>query len=93
MTTFSWLIESPGPHYLRVLGSDNNAHFQWATDANKAIRFYDRVQADAVYSALRAIVPTLFAFEAILTNAKPVEHGFLVSAAIAQLEAKEKADA
>lgn len=74
---FAWLIEAPGQHYLatRVLGKQSEFH--WTRDANKAVRFCSEKQAEGVQYAVHKLQPELFAFAAVLTDARPVEHGFL----------------
>lgn len=73
---FAWFIEAPGQHYLatRVIG--RQSEFHWTTDAHKALRFASEEQAAGVQYALHKLKPELFSFAAVLTDAKPVEHGF-----------------
>jgi len=75
-TEFAWLVEAPGPHYLCVKVIGRQSDFSWTPDANKALRFFDKAQADGVQYALHKLQPVLFAFAQVLTDAKSVEHGF-----------------
>lgn len=70
----AWLVEAPGHNYL---GARNIAHypdFYWTNDANKALRFWSREQADLTAMAVRRLVPELWAFAATLGEAWPREH-------------------
>lgn len=73
---FAWLIEAPGPKYLatRNLGK---YEFYWTAEHDKALRFYSEAQADVTMMAVRESEPHLFAFEAVLSNARAVEHGWV----------------
>lgn len=78
---FAWLIEAPGQNYL---GARNIAHypeFYWTADANSALRFWSKDQADLTASAVRRMQPALWAFAANLGEAWPREHGWLTQAA------------
>lgn len=74
---FAWLIEAPGQHYLATRVTGRQSEFHWTTDADKAVRFYSKEQAAGVQYAVHKLQPDLFAFAGILTDAKPVEHGFM----------------
>ena len=78
-TEYAWLIEAPGPHYLaaREMGGWT---FYWTKEHDKAIRFHSQQQADAVMMAVRALNAGLFEFARTLTDAKPVEHGWMAAA-------------
>ena len=83
MTDFRWLIEAPGQRYLAVQRLKVSNNFEWTTDHNKALTFRSQDQADATMMAVRQMDRQingfdkgLFAFEASLGNAKPVEHGW-----------------
>ena len=78
-TDFAWLIEAPGPYYLATRILANETEFHWTKDAGKALRFCSLQQASSVHYAVKKLVPTLFAFASVLTDAKPVEHGFVNS--------------
>lgn len=61
--------------------------FEWTTDVNKALAFRSKDQADAMMMALRQLdrdyhKGALFAFEASLGNARPVEHGWTLGDAV-----------
>jgi hypothetical protein len=79
-TQFAWLIEAPGARYLgaRHLG---RYEFFWTEDHAKALRFHDETQADLTMMTVRDLKPDLFAFAALLGDAKAVEHGWIVSVA------------
>jgi hypothetical protein len=83
MTDFAWLIEAPGARYLAVRQlSSNKPDFTWTPDANKALRFWSKEQADLASGAIRALNPDLWGFALTLGEAWPREHGFaLLSAA------------
>ena len=76
---FAWLIEAPGQHYLTTEVVGRQSAFRWTRDADKALRFCSAEQAAGVQYAVHKLNPDLFAFAAVLTDAKPVEHGFLKS--------------
>jgi hypothetical protein len=67
----AWLIEAPGLKYLatRFLGK---YEFHWTADRNAALKFYTEQQADMTMMAVRESEPHLFAFAALLGDAKPV---------------------
>lgn len=77
-TQFAWLIEAPGPRYLRVHKLSTEHEFHWSTDASsdKTLRFVSQLQADFAMMAIRKLVPELFVFEKTIGNAKAVEHGW-----------------
>ena len=84
MADFRWLIEAPGPRYLGVrrLTVAMSDEFEWTADHNKALAFSSQEQAGSMMMALRQMDRTyckgaLFAFEATLGNARPVEHGWM----------------
>lgn len=84
MSDFAWLIEAPGPNYLGVWQLGHNPpQFRWTSDANKALRFWSKEQADLTAGAVRALQPALWAFAGTLGEAWPREHVWL---------AKETAD-
>lgn len=79
---FRWLIEAPGTRYLSVQRLTHSNNFKWSTDHNEALAFRSEEQADALMMAVRQVdrdccKGELFAFEASLGNAKPVEHGWV----------------
>lgn len=85
-SAFAWVIEAPGPRYLATRNVGGWG-FHWTADHNDALRFYSIQHADAVMEAVRNLDRQingfdkgLFAFEATLGNAKPVEHGWLDAA-------------
>ena len=80
MTDFAWLIEAPGPMYLRTRTIGHHPDFGWTHEANEALRFISKDQADGVMMAVRRMEPALFAFESTLGNAWPREHGWLALA-------------
>lgn len=75
-TEFGWLIEAPGQRYLAARKITTMRDFAWTTEHNLAIRFHSQEQADLTMGAIKQLAPALFAFEATLGNAKPVEHGW-----------------
>lgn len=79
MTSFAWLVEAPGPHYLAVrkCPGDYRGEFYWSRDANDALRFFNKEQADLTATGLRALNPTLWGFAGSLGEAWPREHGWL----------------
>ncbi|MDE2096623.1 MAG: hypothetical protein KGL39_05195 [Patescibacteria group bacterium] len=77
MSDFRWLIEAPGPNYLSAYNVAMSHEFYWTRDANKALAFRNKDQADAVMMAVRQLAPSLFTFALQLGDAKAVEHGFL----------------
>lgn len=77
---FAWLIEAPGPNYLRVREITNVYDFSWTKDANKALRFHSKEQAIATMMALRQAFPEVFAFAIMLGDAQAVEHGWVEAA-------------
>jgi len=74
---FAWLIEAPGQFYLMAQTTGRQSEFQWTRNANKALRFMSKEQAAGVQYAVHKLQPDLFAFAAVLTDASPVEHGFM----------------
>jgi hypothetical protein len=85
-TDFSWLIEAPGQRYLAVQRLHMSDNFEWTADHDKALAFRSRDQADALMMAVRQMDRQingfdkgLFAFEATLGNAVPVEHGWMTT--------------
>jgi hypothetical protein len=72
---FAWLIETDGPHYIYLDRVGQADLIRWTRDANKAIRFARRIDADAMIDGLRRIEPDLFKFPTHQT-AKAVEHGW-----------------
>ncbi len=74
-TQFAWVIEAPGMRYLGVrhLG---RYEFFWTEDHAKALRFHDETQADLTMMTVRDLKPDLFAFAALLGDAKAAEHGW-----------------
>jgi hypothetical protein len=78
MTDFAWLIEAPGARYLAVRQlSSNKPDFTWTMDANKALRFWSKEQADLTAGGVRALQPDLWGFALTLGEAWPREHGFV----------------
>lgn len=77
MSDFAWLIEAPGPNYLWVRTIGHHTDFAWTTDANKALRFYSKEQADQTAMGIRGLAPALWAFAVTLGDAWPREHAFL----------------
>lgn len=75
-TRFSWLIEAPGARYLGVRHV-GRYEFYWTEDHAKALRLGDETQADLTMMAVRDLKPDLFAFTALLGDAKAVEHGWM----------------
>lgn len=73
---FAWLIEAPGAFYLKTQVTGRQASFQWTRNAHDAIHFETKQQADGVCYAVQKLAPELFAFAAVLADAKAVEHGF-----------------
>ena len=80
MSEFVWLIEAPGPQYLRTRNIGHYPDFAWTNDASKAIRLYSKEQADGLMMAIRPLVPALFAFELTLGNAQVREHAWMDTA-------------
>jgi hypothetical protein len=79
---FRWLIEAPGARYLAVQRFRMSDNFEWTCDHNRALAFRSKEQAEALMMAIRQMdreyaTGALFAFEATLGNAKPVEHGWV----------------
>ena len=72
-----WLIEAPGPQYLRTRHIGCHPDFSWSDDANEAIKFVSYEQADGVMMAVRALEPSLFGFERALRDAKAIEHAWI----------------
>lgn len=73
---FAWLIEAPGPRYLAVrkgLG-DYRGEFYWTDKPNDALRFFNKAQADFTGTAIRRLLPDLWAFAGTLGEAWPREH-------------------
>jgi hypothetical protein len=59
MNNFWWLIEMQGPAYMaarQLAGYE----FYWTEDVNKALRFFDREQADTVMMTIRQLRGDLF---------------------------------
>lgn len=82
MADFRWLIEAPGIRYLAVQRLSMSDNFEWTSDHNKALALRSQEQADALMMAVRQMdrdfnKGALFAFEATLGNARPVEHGWM----------------
>lgn len=84
MSDFRWLIEAPGQRYLAVQRISDD--FNWTTDHNEALAFRSQDQADALMMAVRQMDRRingfdrgLFAFEATLGDARPVEHCWMPS--------------
>lgn len=78
MTDFAWLIEAPGQRYLAVRQlSSNPPDFYWTQDANAALRFWSREQADLAAGGIRTLNPDLWGFALTLGEAWPREHGWL----------------
>lgn len=83
MNQFRWLIEAPGTKYLAIQRLSMSDNFEWTSDHNKALAFRSKEQADALMMAVRQMDREyrggqLFAFEAMLGNARPTEHGWIV---------------
>ena len=74
---YHWLIEAPGPYWLTVRNIGHQHKFHWSADHTEAIRFQTGRQADATMMAIRTTSPELFAFAALLADARAVEHGWL----------------
>ena len=79
-TQFCWMIEAPGPHYLRARVLSNCYDFCWTPNPHEGLRFYSKEQADVSMMAIRGLAPALFAFALTLGDARPVEHGFELAA-------------
>lgn len=77
MSDFAWLIEAPGPMYLRVQELGHRYEFCWTDDPNAALRFFNREQAGLSMMAIREALPKLFAFAVNLRDPRPIQHGFL----------------
>lgn len=94
MTQFAWLIEAPGPRYLRARKISTSYDFHWSSDpsSDKTLRFCSELQADFTMMALREMNPELFAFGATLGDAKVVEHGWLETPpeTVAERERKDR---
>ena len=74
-TELAWLIETDGPHYLYLDTIGGLNLFRWTRDANKALRFARKRDAEAAYDGFRKIEPDLFSFpthQAVMS----VEHGW-----------------
>lgn len=71
---FSWLIEAPGSYYLCTRQLGGMWEFYWSKSHDKAIRFYDEIQADSVMMSVRCLKKDLFAFDSLLEAAKPTTH-------------------
>lgn len=84
MTDFAWLVEAPGQNYLGVREIGHHPEFYWTRDANKALRFWTKEQADLTAMAVRRMEPKLWGFAVTLGEAWPREHGWLPDAALAQ---------
>lgn len=70
-----WLIEMQGPSYLSVRHAGGYEFF-WTDDPYKALRFFDREQADLTMMAVRQLRGDLF--PACLPRVPcAVEHGWL----------------
>lgn len=54
-----WLVEMQGPSYLAVRHC-GGYEFHWNDDPNKAIRFWNREQADLTMMAIRQLRGDLF---------------------------------
>lgn len=78
-TQFAWLIEAPGPCYLgvRKAPGDYRGVFYWTSDANRALRFFNKEQTDLSLTAIRVLRPDLWSFTSTLGEAWPREHGWL----------------
>ncbi len=81
---FRWLIEAPGTRYLAVQRLNMSDNFEWTGDHDRALAFRSKEQADALMMAVRQMDRALngfdkglFAFEAQLGNAAPIEHGWM----------------
>lgn len=81
MNDFRWLIEAPSQHYLAVQHLSMSDNFEWTRDHDRALAFRSEDQADGLMMAVRQMDRErgglLFAFEATLGNARPVEHGWM----------------
>lgn len=74
-TEFAWLIETDGPHYIGVSNLGGTYRFEWTRDANKAVRFARKADADLTADALREGQPKLFDFPTHQAW-RLVEHGW-----------------
>lgn len=92
MTQFIWLIEAPGQNYLGTREIGHFPQFYWTSDANKALRFMSKEQADGVMMAVRRLEPSLWAFAVNLGDAWPREHGWLYEARPAPAVENSRAD-
>lgn len=91
MGDFRWLIEAPGPRYLSVRSFKGGLErdFVWTTNHDDAIALRSQEQAEALMLAVRQMDRDhcgglLFNFERVLSNAKPVEHGWISKSEIAR---------
>lgn len=82
---FAWLIEAAGPCYLAIRGVKMGAaterdsvaqFFQWTDDANKALRFARKEDAERAMFAIRELKAELFP-TCFPTFPKAVEHGWV----------------
>ena len=76
---FAWLIEAPGQRYLGAQTIDHQASFHWTADAQKALRFWSKEQADQTMMAVRRLHPDLWGFALTLGEAWPREHKWLAA--------------
>lgn len=85
---FAWLVEAPGSRYLSARVIDYGYNFHWTTKHEKALRFFDKKQADLSMMSIRALVPALFDFEHTLGNAQIVEHKWMAKQIVPLVESK-----
>jgi hypothetical protein len=67
-----WLIEAPGPAYLRA----SARHFDWVDDAGLALHLATEAQGDALMMSVRELCPNLFP-AAFIRAPRVVEHMFV----------------
>ena len=77
MPETAWVIEAPGPNYLEARKLGSQYEFHWTKDSTNALRFFTSRQADMTLMAVREASPKLFAFSALLGDAKAAEHGWV----------------
>lgn len=77
MSDFAWLVEAPGANYLGAREIGHHPEFYWTNDANKALRFWSKEQADLTMMSVRRMEPRLFVFTINLGEAWPRQHAWL----------------
>ena len=74
-TEYAWLIETAGPHYIYLDTVGHLNLMRWTSDANKAIRFARKIDAENVIIGLCRIEPSMFKFPTY-QMVLAVEHGW-----------------